>query len=279
MLDVNNLVHQNVLKATQSMNALSSIGVNSGGFPPILASRFYAQMIRSQLDYGLTISPLNKKLLDQLETFQNLCIRRIFGGHSRSSVKTMLHLLHFPSMCTRVATLQAQYLYRSTHLPRDTLMAHLLNYIRSSNSSSHWYRLSKSTMWKQFCAPRPDPIDPKTFTWLRNNFVEDEYKKRFAQPDSLLLSSCRAELCIDPILWLPMSRSERSRAILWRLGWLPGGKPKPCYFHPQINWSRRHAIACLDMHHRLLQPQSIDDPLSFFMTKNRLRSLILVEHC
>ncbi|KAG0905391.1 hypothetical protein G6F33_012202 [Rhizopus arrhizus] len=125
-----------------TMNQFAAIGLNSKGFPPLLACRFYSQMVRAQLDYGLAISPLTTKLIHQLDTFQNQCIRRIFSGHSRSSVQVMLHLVNLPSMRTRVAVLQAQYLFRSTHLPDDTLLAHLLPYIQSSTSRSHWYKLS-----------------------------------------------------------------------------------------------------------------------------------------
>ncbi|ORE21987.1 hypothetical protein BCV71DRAFT_172556, partial [Rhizopus microsporus] len=46
--------------------------------------------------------------------------------------------------------------------------------------------------------------------------------------DSKLLSSCRQSISLNPILWLPMFKSERSRCVHWRLGWLPGGKPRPC---------------------------------------------------
>jgi hypothetical protein len=47
----------------------------------------------------------------------------------------------------------------------------------------------------------------------------------------------------DSILWLPMSRAERSRCIRWRLGWLPGGKPKPCPHHPDFFLTKSHAWA------------------------------------
>ncbi|ORE06314.1 hypothetical protein BCV72DRAFT_329003 [Rhizopus microsporus var. microsporus] len=49
-----------------------------------------------------------------------------------------------------------------------------------------------------------------------------------------------------------MSKSERSRCIRWKLGWLPGGKPRPCPKHPTQQLSKNHAISCLDMHRYLL---------------------------
>ncbi|KAI7901586.1 uncharacterized protein BX663DRAFT_419526, partial [Cokeromyces recurvatus] len=57
--------------------------------------------------------------------------------------------------------------------------------------------------------------------------------------------------------WLPMTYSERSRTIRWRLGWLPGGIPKACPYHPHVHFSRSHATKCLHMHTRLFLPRSI----------------------
>ncbi|KAG1471867.1 hypothetical protein G6F56_001872 [Rhizopus delemar] len=62
-----------------------------------------------------------------------------------------------------------------------------------------------------------------------------------------------------------MTCSERSRVLRWRLGWLLGGKPKECIFHPYHNWSRRHAFDCLNVHHCLYLPHSIEDPISFLL--------------
>ncbi|KAI8647560.1 hypothetical protein BD408DRAFT_408140 [Parasitella parasitica] len=66
-----------------------------------------------------------------------------------------------------------------------------------------------------------------------------------------MISTCRPTLVVDPILWLPMTRMERSQVLRWRLGWLPGGKPRPCPFHPKTNLSRAHVTDCLQIHRRL----------------------------
>ncbi|CEP14724.1 hypothetical protein [Parasitella parasitica] len=58
---------------------------------------------------------------------------------------------------------------------------------------------------------------------------------------------------------------ERSQVLRWRLGWLPGEKPRPCPFHPTANLSRTHATNCLQIHSRLQLPESIQDPLSFLL--------------
>ncbi|KAG1300341.1 hypothetical protein G6F66_000019 [Rhizopus arrhizus] len=62
-----------------------------------------------------------------------------------------------------------------------------------------------------------------------------------------------------------MSKSERSRCIRWRLGWLPGGRYKACPRHPGQSFTKAHTIHCLQMHRRLMMPETISDPLSFLL--------------
>ncbi|KAI9483403.1 MAG: hypothetical protein EXX96DRAFT_478968, partial [Benjaminiella poitrasii] len=76
---------------------------------------------------------------------------------------------------------------------------------------------------------------------------------------------CKPTLSTVPILWLPMTQTERSRVLRWRLGWLPGGKPKPCPYHPATHFNLTHAIGCLHMHNRLYLPVTVKDPLSFLL--------------
>ncbi|KAG1473597.1 hypothetical protein G6F56_000868 [Rhizopus delemar] len=259
------MIQHNTNKASLTMNQLAAIDLSSKGFPPLLACHFYSQMIRAQLDYGLAISPLTIKFIHQLDTFQNQCIRRIFGGHSKSSAQIMLHLVNLPSMRTRVAVLQAQYLFRSINLPDDTLLVHLLPYVQTSTSRSHWYKLANTPMWKSLCGLILDTLDKKKFLSLRTKFLADQFQNLYNNSNSILLSSTRPTILVDPILWLPMTCSERSRVLRWRLGWLPGGKPKECVFHLYHNWSRRHAFDCLNVLHRLYLPRSIEDPISFLL--------------
>ena len=74
-----------------------------------------------------------------------------------------------------------------------------------------------------------------------------------------------SHISLDPILWLPMSKSERSRCIRWRLGWLPGGQYKTCPRHPSQPFTKAHAVHCLQMHRKLMMPETISDPLSFLL--------------
>ncbi|KAI7902550.1 uncharacterized protein BX663DRAFT_435651, partial [Cokeromyces recurvatus] len=71
------------------------------GFDRLLATHFCTEIVRPQLEYGLAISLPSAKNIQQLESCQNTCIRRIFGGSSQSSVKVMLHMVNQPSMKVR----------------------------------------------------------------------------------------------------------------------------------------------------------------------------------
>ncbi|KAG1138677.1 hypothetical protein G6F37_010984 [Rhizopus arrhizus] len=135
-LDTFKLLNINTNKAFATMNQLSAIGLYPKGFSPLLAIRFYTQITRNQLEYGLTITKIMSFLTNKFEDAQNICICRIFCGSSRSSTKVMLHLTKLLSMQERSYILQSQFLLRSFTLPGDTLLSRLLCYIRRSNSHS-----------------------------------------------------------------------------------------------------------------------------------------------
>ncbi|KAG1539847.1 hypothetical protein G6F47_007244 [Rhizopus delemar] len=253
------------------MNQLSSIGINPKGFSPLLATRFYIQIVRAQLEYGLAINKITSLLAKKLEDAQNICLRRIFGGSSRSSVKVMLHLTKLPTMQERTYILQAQFLLRSLTLPDDTLLTCLLPHIRRSDSHSCWYKLSKSPLWAQ-CLPQPEQLDKRTLKKIQLQFRQDNLNQARSSRNSILLSQCRPTISLDPILWLPMTRTERNICVRWRLGWLPGGKLEPCPRHPTQILTKQHAVRCLDMHHRLQMPETVQGPLSFLL--NRLPNRI-----
>lgn len=80
---------------------------------------------------------------------------------------------------------------------------------------------------------------------------------------SKLLSLCRPQPVIGPVLWLPMTTQEQSRCTRWRIGWLFGGEPKPCPRYPSYMLTRSHVANCLGMHQQLCLPITIPDPLSF----------------
>ncbi|CEP16609.1 hypothetical protein [Parasitella parasitica] len=239
-IDVSALVHENTTKARKSMNQIAIIGVNAKGFNHLLFIRFHVQMIRSQLEYGLAISTLSIGHLKKLEACQTECNSRIFGDSHRSSPKVMMHLVQQPSMTDRARILQTKFLIRSLQLPDDTLLQRLLSHIKTSASRSTWYKLTANPLWKE-CFPVWDVLDRPTFNKLKLQFFEDSYEA----------------LCAGPNLTQVFLR--------WRLGWLPGGIPRPCVYHPLEKLTRKHGIECLDMHSRLQMPLSVEDHLSYVL--------------
>ncbi|KAI8351184.1 hypothetical protein BD560DRAFT_456281 [Blakeslea trispora] len=166
-------------------------------------------------------------------------------------------------MKDRAHFLQAQFLLRSLHLPSDTLLYRLLPHIRPSSSHSTWYPLSKSPLWRK-CQPNIDSSTRRSLYRLYMQERHDDLIRRQSSHKHVLLSHCRTKI-IDPILWSPMTHGERSRCIRWRFGWLPSGLSTSCPRHPHRSLTKSHAIRCLQMHHRLMMPESVGDPLSFLL--------------
>ncbi|KAI8990897.1 hypothetical protein BDF20DRAFT_841396 [Mycotypha africana] len=235
---------------------MSAIGVNHKGFNQLLSTRFYTQIVRTQLEYGLAIS-----------SFSSPQIKRIFGGNSCSLTKVMLHLTDLPSMKERVHRLQGKFLLRSINGSRDTLLSRFLPYLRASASLSHWYKLSKTPLWQRCCNfNNPDRIDTRVFNTTYHELrVENLQTQR--QANNSVLLSCRPFHGVDPFLWLPMTPVERSRVIRWRLSLLPGGVPKSGIYHPNVMFTRKHSIICLHMHRRLQMPFTHPSPLIFDLTR------------
>jgi hypothetical protein len=146
-LDPEELIQRNTRKALATMNILSSVGVNPSGFSKLLCTRFYAHIVRPQLEYGLAINRFTVSQLHALEEAQNNCIKKIYGARGKTSTKVMLHMSKLPLMSERVSILQAQFLFRSLYLPEDTLLTCLLPYIRNSKGSQ-WYALSRTSLWE-----------------------------------------------------------------------------------------------------------------------------------
>ncbi|KAG1050886.1 hypothetical protein G6F43_006865 [Rhizopus delemar] len=216
-----------------TINVLSSIGVNPSGFSKLLCSRFYAQIARPQMEYDIVINCLNHIQLKNLEEAQDRYIRKIYGGSRKTSTKVMPHLAKLHTMKGRVAILQAQFLFRSLSLPEDTPLYRLIPHIQYTRGHQ-WYKLPKTALWR-LIPPTITDLDTQGFRTIKKKFFYSKLKKQIQGKNSRLLSSRRPTISFDPILWLLMTHEERSRYIQWRLGWLPGGLPKPCPRHPNNN--------------------------------------------
>ncbi|CEG79965.1 hypothetical protein RMATCC62417_14367 [Rhizopus microsporus] len=129
------------------MNMLSSVGVNPSGFSKLLCTRFYAHIVRPQLEYGLAINRFTVSQFHTLEEAQNNCIKKIYGARGKASTKVMLYMPKLPLMPERASILQVQFFFRSLYLPEDALLACLLPYICSTRGSQ-WHTLSRTSLLK-----------------------------------------------------------------------------------------------------------------------------------
>ncbi|KAG0805919.1 hypothetical protein G6F16_012368 [Rhizopus arrhizus] len=180
-------------------------------------------------------------------------------------------------MKEHVQKLQAKFLLRSVYAPDDTLLSQYLPYLRTSASHSQWYKLSKTTVWQRCTASHdPDGLNSSTLKAIYKTYLEDNLDTRRSTSNSVLFSVCRPNLGLDPILWLPMTYAERSRVIRWLLGWLPGGIPQPCIYHPNVTLTRSRTIKCLYMHRRLQMSRTEADLLSFLLNQlpNKCKKLM-----
>ncbi|KAG1146994.1 hypothetical protein G6F37_011858 [Rhizopus arrhizus] len=220
----------------QDIFSYLGIPINPGGYLNT------AQLIQDNLEYGLAISSVPAHQLQKLDACQTQCIRRIFGGGSRSSIKVMLHLVNLPTVKERVQKLQVKFLLRSIDAPDDTLLSWYLPYLRTSASHSQWYKLSKTNVWQRCTASHdPDELNSSTLKAIYKTYLEDNLDTRRNTSNSVLFVCC-PNLGLDPILWLPMTYAERSRVIRWHL-------------------------ECLHMHHRLQMPRTEANPLLFLLNQ------------
>ncbi|KAG1643327.1 hypothetical protein G6F44_003950 [Rhizopus delemar] len=148
----------------------------------------------------------------------NQRLREIFGGGPLSSTKVMLHLVNHPSMKNHVHNLQAKFILRSLNLPDDTLLSWLLPYLRTSASHSHWYKLTSSPLWRVCCNQDIEYLNRQMFRTICRKYLVGLFNQNCQRAHSKLLSACRSQSTIDPILWLSMISIERSRVVRWRLG-------------------------------------------------------------
>ncbi|ORE19887.1 hypothetical protein BCV71DRAFT_242540 [Rhizopus microsporus] len=112
-----------------TMNVVNSVEISPTGFSKPLSPRFYTQIVRPQMEYGLAINPLSHSLFT----------------HDRSSIKVILHLANLPAMIKRVNILQAQFLFRFLYVPDNSLLGYLLPSIQRSRVCQ-WHTLSKKTL-------------------------------------------------------------------------------------------------------------------------------------
>lgn len=217
-----------------AMSTLHKMGAHRSGFSLLLSSKLYKTFIRPKFEYGLAIAHLFKKDLALFEKIQDKCLRLIVGGHPTSSTQVLKIITNLPSVAWRVDALVTKYCLRVRHLPKNCLLVCLQDTMSSRtrlNSS-----LKKNTLYTslpEYAAESRDGL----LSYL-NEARQTRLDTFFSSTSQVLAKACRPELGLDPIVFLPATRTDRSRLIRWRMGWLPGN-PHECLC-TQDHTSRRH---------------------------------------
>ncbi|KAG1173447.1 hypothetical protein G6F70_008659 [Rhizopus microsporus] len=186
---------------------IAAIGVNPRDFGHLLSARFYVQTVRAHSDYCLAIGSVLPK---QVHPFPLWWLPRILCEGDAPHGQTA-------DYAKEGHVLQFRFLLRSLRLPEDALLTKFLFFFRQPNSRSQWYKLSKNTLWQR-CSDIVGSLVKKRLRQLRFKYLQANMNKRRSEASFRLPSACRPTICLNPILWLLMSRIERSLFVRWRLG-------------------------------------------------------------
>ncbi|KAG1490635.1 hypothetical protein G6F53_013221 [Rhizopus delemar] len=219
------------------MAILNKIGVNRQGFSLLLCSRLYATFVRPKFEYGLAISRMTATDLKSIENLQDRCLRLLVGGHRTSSTTIIKHITTLPSMRHRIDVLITRYCLRARSLPSSCLLSLLSTTLPVSRIKIH---LEKNPLFMALPSPAPSS-DTRLKTFFRQ-YRERQLTSLVTSTTQVLLRACRPALVVDPVLYVPATRAERSLLVRWRFGWLPG-KPEDCPCGRDRR-SRRHFLEC-----------------------------------
>ncbi|KAG2220858.1 hypothetical protein INT45_010920 [Circinella minor] len=161
------------------------------------------------MEYGLAIAKLNRDDYNTLQEAQNTCLRKIYAN--------------LEYMIDRVTTLQAKFIFRSYHMPDDVLFpTFLLPHVRQTKGLRSWTSIiRKNKIWKSLdTTTQPDrtTVTTSDLKTAIKQHLKSTHIQRCQRENSKLLNQCRQQLEIDPILWLPMTPTERNLCIYYRLG-------------------------------------------------------------
>ena len=162
-------------------------------------------------------------------------------------------------MTKRIATLQVKYVNGAQLLPEDAPFTKLQPALETLQTS-YWYKFwNKSPIVNLLPKPYCDISYALLKATIRQHLIDNLNTIR---SNAKLLKCCRSKMSVNPIMWIPMSNKEISHCIRWRLGWLPGGRSKPCLRCTPQQFTKKYAIHCLPMHRRIQIYSQHEDPLS-----------------
>ena len=235
--------------AIQVMALLNSVGVNRTGFSLLLCSRLYKAFIRPKLEYGLAISHLSFRDFKDLDDVQNRLVGMFVGSSWFNVAK---HITCLPSMKHRYNVLATRFALRAATLPEDCLLVILRNALS-------YTRLDKYICENKLYQSLPDPIPSAAgLVSVFNEYWQDQVDRQMdaaaVSGSNTLLRACRPSVARpDPILYLPIGRSARSRLVRWRLGRFTNMREEcPCMSPLGVHISRDHFLTCRALDGELL---------------------------
>jgi hypothetical protein len=227
------MAKQRIQSTMAAMSTLNKMGAHRSGFPLLLSSKLYRTFIRPKFEYGLAITKILKKDLFHLEKLQDRCFRLMIGGNPTSSTLTIKIMTGTPSVAWRIDVLQTKYAIRLKCLPKNCLLVLLQTTLGDATVYQNYLKKNRLFLSLPDC-----PLNTATFkTFLKTDrqTLFDIYQDTTTK---VLAKACRPTIGIDPVLYLPATRTDRSRLLRWRMGWLPG-KPHDCVCTSDRT-SRRH---------------------------------------
>lgn len=237
--------------AINTMRMLNRVGVNRSGFSLLLCTRIYQTFVRPKLEYGLAITQFTSHALKTLEAAQSRCLRLLVSGGPNTAVATLRHITNLPSMAVRTQICRTKYALRYESLSANCLLKRI-------SARYPGGRMNRMILQNSSYVAYKDAIANETSKINVRNFILSRYEQQFLDERDIalnesdsskkhlvgrLLMVCRPRWEVDPILYLPATRLERSRLIRWRLNFLPG-RPVSCVCSPHEFRYRFHFDYC-----------------------------------
>ncbi|KAG2192064.1 hypothetical protein INT47_006507 [Mucor saturninus] len=214
-------------KAKSTMSLLTSVGVHRNGFSLLLSARLYKTFIRPKIEYGLAISCFTAREMSKLDTLQNSLVSMFVGSKHTAVAK---HITCLPGMLHRYNTLVTKYVLRSEHLPEDSLLILLQESLSQT-------RLGNKLQTNALYTSLPDPIPTSPIILPHHTTTGKNVLLRASRPSTFVP---------DPILYLPMNNSARSRLC-------------PCADFGQII-TRDHFLTCRAIDADLIDSLPVSPP-------------------
>ncbi|KAI7897994.1 uncharacterized protein BX663DRAFT_582820 [Cokeromyces recurvatus] len=242
--------------AVKTMALLNSVGVNRNGFSLLLSSRLYTCFIRPKLEYGLAISRLTSSDVKAFDKLQNRLVGMFLGSSWVNVAKHITCILPFHH---RYKVLMTRYVLRSRSLADDCLVVLLRDSLRYSRLVKY---LSENSLYRSL--PDPLPVSSSALKALFDSHWQEQFDRQMSAASTsgkfVLLRACRPSVSQpDPILYLPMSRTARSRLVRWRLGRFTNMDEEcPCSSGARL--TRDHILVCRAVDSSLVSQLPVSPP-------------------